>query len=1331
MRHIHERMMGYDCKHLYAALGQLDRDAGRWPEIRAGMPALALAAEAGIDEACWELLYSGRVSEAVWRYYDPNENDEVILDSALEVERKLLGLFATNRACAVIQENPESGAAWLGRAIQALNRGGAITVNAGAAAPDPAAAVAAALDSCRSEDGAVAIAHVWCHWWLRLLPLAGSDASRRTPVAWTDSNGRYAGKLHVINASLPYPAIVVHPETALFPVGERWLQAAEQARQDATLGVNHPTISWMLTDIGDPPPLDGGSIYGSFFAALAALTEPCSCEPTRAVLAARGEVEGFSRVDDFYEKLTALAKQSITHVAKASDQPACDPPPRIDASTVVSTREQVLEFVSLEATRLRALAEEMCRAVNLEPSRTRESPFIEPVLLREVPRPASDASPQADDGGGPVPWRLWLDRIQNDEPGIVTVVAAGGFGKTRLIREVIVRIAGAIRPSTTASDITPILSLTGLDIGHAVRAMSLAAESRSWAQADAEVAIVNACVQRYADHQNTVREVVHRAAHSKERRPLLLVVDGLDAIQIPDFSRAISLLEACAKWHCRLLITGKPHAVPPRLRSLGTSYCIEALTPRRARRLIRDLLTDEPDRAERLVERLGKDPALARLTRVPSLCKAICATARQSDIAGSTRTAIYRKFVLSLLHDDLDAPGAERRLIALGKAAYLWIESAGADMPVSVREFESWLLKGGLQVLPYGEPYTLAAMTPETLAGLLRQQFEAAGFFVTVGDRGTLLEPVHSMLLEFLAGVGIAEQLKTSPAVSVLNLARDPGRRDCLPYAAGSLDSPAVLIDALLDAADPLHLSLLSAAECLAEITGVAAGAMTGVPTERAAEVCARLTALLESPAHTAREKAFLALSLVGVRHLESVRRAVAAAAINLPTRTALLGLIGSAEERKAAIAFVRDARQSTADRAVVLKRLALLDDADIVEAAATSLEVVGLQATAAELLAQSDIPRAMDALVSLAVNKDGASREVFMRAVTLTDKPEIARSLISVLADERPRVRESVVELLAALETEDLVGSLAGPAHDSADEVRRAVAVALGRVTNDQALRLLAGLAEDEDPQVRRAAVRSLKHFGARAYTLLTARSEDPDGATRLLALEALVALGTPLDIQQLEEALDGSDHEFSIAARLLGQLGTKRAATLLSRYLETEYGAPNFLAMNTLGRIGKEWAVEHLHKFAGSLSAAVRVQAARALGETRSSEAVAPLLRLLASPNPGYVCEAAARALGCIRDRGAIRLLVNCIFSPNDSLAAAAEAALAAYADCRDLYAAVKTAASDLPNRPMWGARPDVLYDLFASADGLADLLVAEASAVTNLDALARAVAPAKPDG
>jgi len=81
---------------------------------------------------------------------------------------------------------------------------------------------------------------------------------------------------------------------------------------------------------------------------------------------------------------------------------------------------------------------------------------------------------------------------------------------------------------------------------------------------------------------------------------------------------------------------------------------------------------------------------------------------------------------------------------------------------------------------------------------------------------------------------------------------------------------------------------------------------------------------------------------------------------------------------------------------------------------------------------------------------------------------------------------------------------------------------------------------------------------------------------------------------------------------------------------------------AIEALGRVGTDQAVEHLLSLIESPKADVRNAAARALGYTRSPKAVEPLIAALKDEDE-YVRQSAASALGKIGDRSAAKALLD----------------------------------------------------------------------------------------
>ena len=211
-------------------------------------------------------------------------------------------------------------------------------------------------------------------------------------------------------------------------------------------------------------------------------------------------------------------------------------------------------------------------------------------------------------------------------------------------------------------------------------------------------------------------------------------------------------------------------------------------------------------------------------------------------------------------------------------------------------------------------------------------------------------------------------------------------------------------------------------------------------------------------------------------------------------------------------------------------------------------------------------------------------------------------------------------------------------PGTDAADaEEIAAVLVALARLGANGAARQALGLATDPDPCIRAGAIEALGVAGGEeAVALLAAALSDPHAAVRRAAAEALGRRGATA-AAPLAAALARSgegDAEGRLAlVRALGDTGSPEAvAPLASLLAGPEAGA----AAAALGRLGTREAVRPLLDLLQRRQALGRVEALESLAQVATAEAGPAIAGELTSDRP-EVRTAAAQALGRLRHAGA----------------------------------------------------------------------------------------------
>ncbi|CAN5489043.1 hypothetical protein BH24GEM3_BH24GEM3_24440 [soil metagenome] len=247
---------------------------------------------------------------------------------------------------------------------------------------------------------------------------------------------------------------------------------------------------------------------------------------------------------------------------------------------------------------------------------------------------------------------------------------------------------------------------------------------------------------------------------------------------------------------------------------------------------------------------------------------------------------------------------------------------------------------------------------------------------------------------------------------------------------------------------------------------------------------------------------------------------------------------------------------------------------------------------------------------------------------IALLPRDVAAEALLMRLPLAEVEERAALLTALPALQEESEVRRILPYLADAANEVRATAAEALGRSREEFVLPAL--LAALEDPALRLGAVQALGRLGPTRCAPLADLLEDADPRVREAAADAL--------------------------AHCAAQEGERIRAALQR---ETDPGARNAL-IRALGAAGDgAAAVADLAPLLASEEIGLRFAAARALGETRSAEALAPLLEALLDPAP-EVQAAALRALGELGDPRAAPPLVERLDSPDRDLRRTAATAL-----------------------------------------------------------------------
>jgi HEAT repeat protein len=246
----------------------------------------------------------------------------------------------------------------------------------------------------------------------------------------------------------------------------------------------------------------------------------------------------------------------------------------------------------------------------------------------------------------------------------------------------------------------------------------------------------------------------------------------------------------------------------------------------------------------------------------------------------------------------------------------------------------------------------------------------------------------------------------------------------------------------------------------------------------------------------------------------------------------------------------------------------------------------VDVRAAAALSLADLGDPRAVPALVLRLDDGVPAVRQCAAIALGRLRAPQALEPLRRALADGPPDLRFQAATSLVEIDAGAAAAPLTAALSDSDPEVVGAAALALGSIGDAAAIAQLAPLLEHRSPRTRFDAAYALAELGdQRAVPVLAAAAADRELAWD--AVEALETIGQPaadaLARVVLQRGLD-PEHRLRAAAALLAvapdhaEADAARQCLIdpLRRWQRRRRG----LAVELLGRVGREWAIVALEQ-------------------------------------------------------------------------------------------------------------------------------------------------------
>lgn len=322
----------------------------------------------------------------------------------------------------------------------------------------------------------------------------------------------------------------------------------------------------------------------------------------------------------------------------------------------------------------------------------------------------------------------------------------------------------------------------------------------------------------------------------------------------------------------------------------------------------------------------------------------------------------------------------------------------------------------------------------------------------------------------------------------------------------------------------------------------------------------------------------------------------------------------------------------------------ALIADADLVITAAGALAKIGDR-------------QAFDALIGLIGHPNAAARQAVVGALNSLGHPEMAARVATLLNDPDPRVRESAVRIAGYFGYEECIELIFQRCHDENENVRRAsiehlpfiederivdtlvaalknetarvrasAAHAFAQVDLDQSIPHLFDAIKDEDPWVRYNAIRSIgRHRHAEAFDVLSQlASADPASHVRIAAIDVLGEIGGERAVETLVPLIESDDRDVERAALgALGSIDQPEALEPLLAAARSQDSARRISAVIALGTRGGSRAVETLQWVAAAdTDTEVADAAIGALSQIATPEAVTAIVALTADPSRREAC-------------------------------------------------------------------------------------------------------------
>ncbi len=677
---------------------------------------------------------------------------------------------------------------------------------------------------------------------------------------------------------------------------------------------------------------------------------------------------------------------------------------------------------------------------------------------------------------------------------------------------------------------------------------------------------------------------------------LVLLLDGLDEVSNETVRKRVTLFASDENGRkCRIVLSSRPAGYS----SPGGEFCEYRLKPFEKPEEVRSYLRGwlatlrpewEPqaeDKARTLLDEMGCNPALKRITDNPLLLRLAAEGYAADERVAHSRADLYRRYVETVAwqrRESIRQTPPEQKTAAL-----------------ATLEASAWKLQQGSQI-PWDDNDPQQVLLRRQL-GLLAIYIDASKVYLTFS---------HTTFREYFIARHLAkawlQKDNRDRAWAILRAhLHDPAWREPLLLLAGMLEKETVtdLVQRVLKTHSRYEKELLRNLRL--------AAAMANECGEN------NLNGSLWKELQKRLQVSILQISDIS---LDAIRETGAPAVPALSQATK--------DEDKSVRRWAVDVLGEIGDPQSVPALLQALNDEDVF-----------VRRKAAEVLGEIGDPQAIPGLVRALGDEDEEARRSADKGLSKIGAPAIP-ALLQALKEENWRVRwtaaealgeigdpQSVPALLQALKGENFfvyirvqgalleIGAPAVPALlrtlEGEDKLlRSAAAEALGEIGDPRAVPALLQVMTDEDKSVRRSAAEALGKIGdPQAMPALLQAMKDEDEDPRQSAVSALGRLGDPQSVPALLQALN--DEEMFVrqkAAEALGKIGDPQAVVALLQATKDKVGDVCKLATEALGKIGAP-AVPALLQATKDEDRDVRKLAAEALGKIGDPQAVVALLQ------------------------------------------------------------------------------------------------------------------------